>query len=162
MDDTQLDRLNHGDLIFYRVTPQSWWVSHLIAAVQLLRKEGNTSTYYSHVSILNYDKKEQLEGIWPKTRISKINWEHPGIEVWRIKEVTSEQRHAALTWAYCHLDRPYDIGQILLSLFLWSSAYTCSEFVVEAFRYVSIDLAPNAGRFLGPNELISPLIERVL
>ena len=162
MDNTQLEKLRQGDLIFYKTTPQSWWLSRLIAVVQLLRKEGTSSTLYSHVSILDYDKMHQLEGIWPKTRISDIDWDYPGIEVWRVKDLTSEQRHAALTWSYCHLERPYDIGQVLLGLFTWDSAYTCSEFVVEAYRYVGIDLAPDAGRFLGPNEMISPLIERVL
>lgn len=148
MANTQLDHLQHGDLIFYKITPQSWWILRLIA--------------YSHVSILDYDKTQQLEGIWPKTRTSKIDWSNLNIEVWRVKNLTREQRHAALTWAYCHLDRPYDVGQILLGLFKWSSAYTCSEFVVEAYQHVGIDLAPNAGRFLAPNELITPLIERIL
>ena len=162
MDNTQLDHLQHGDLIFYKVTPQSWWLSRLIAVIQIICKEGKTDTQYSHCSILDYDQTQQLEGIWPKTRISKIDWSDPNIEVWRVKNLTSKQHHAALTWTYCHLDRPYDIGQILLGLFTWSSAYTCSEFVVEAYRHVGIDLASDAGRFIGPNELVSPLIERVL
>jgi uncharacterized protein YycO len=161
MGDTQLDRLQQGDLIFYKVTPQSWWLARLIAAVQLIRKEGTSSTYYSHVGLLNYDKDEILEGTWPESCISNIDWKDPSIEVWRIKNLNGLQRHAAMTWAHCHLSRPYDVGQILLGLFTWSSAYTCSEFVLEAYRNVGIDLAPHAGRFLGPNELITDKLERI-
>ena len=153
--------IKSGDLLFYKVTPQSNWIAKLIASVQIWRKEGTEAVSYSHVSIVSHDLNWQLEAHWPKTRLSPIDWTDPRIEVWRVKDATACDIHGILSWCYCNLDKPYDIGQILLGLFMWNNAYSCTEFVVKPFLLADIDLAPNAGSFIAPNELITDKIERI-
>ncbi len=150
-----------GDLLFYRVTPESGWIAKIIAIAQMIRSEGKSPTSYSHVSVIDADMNYQLEGIWPKTRRSKIDWEEQRLELWRVKGVKAAQIMKVHSWCYNHLNRWYSFGQIFLGLFTLSNHYSCTKFIRAAFQEVNKDLAPNAGRFLGPNEFISDRIKRV-
>jgi len=155
------DLTNPGDILFYKVTSQSGFRAKIIAMAELFRKEGTGSTQYSHVAICDWNKDFQFEAVWPKTRISPIDWGNPDVEVWRVKGLSVVQISKVLVWAGINLGKPYDLGQALLGLFTWSNAYSCAEFVCTAFKEVPIDLAPNAGRFIAPNELVSDLIVHI-
>jgi len=144
-----------GDLLFYKVTPQSSLKDRIIAIIQLFRKEGKSTSYYSHVSLLNWDKNSQLEAVWPKTRASQINWNDPCLEVWRFNPpLTPNQTKNILSWANSHLNCWYDLGQVFLGLFKLSNAYSCTKFIGEDYKSIGVDLTGKAGRFIGPNELI--------
>lgn len=142
-----------GDILFYKVSPKSALMSKLVAIAQLLRGEGKTFTSYSHVSLVDNDINYQLESRLPKTRRSTINWDDPSIEVWRVRDVSNTQIILALKWGYNNLNKWYDLGQICLGLFKSRNTYTCAEFVYNAYKD-SVDLASDAGKVIGPNELI--------
>lgn len=150
-----------GDLLFYKVTPQSGWKAKLIALVQLFRKEGVSSSY-SHVAIRIWNKELQAEAVWPCTRISSINWDNSSIEVWRVKNINSWEIETSVSWSLKNTGRYYDIGQLLLGLFTLKNSYSCTEFVQTAFKQAEIILGKDAGRFIGPNELIdTKILERI-
>lgn len=151
-----------GDLLFYKVTPRSGWMSKLIAVVQMVRGEGSSGTSYSHVALSDFNSNYQLESTPPKTRRGLVDWANPSIEVWRIKNVSAAQVSNALGWAYTHLNKPYDFSQILLGWITWSNGYTCAEFVKSAYDSTGVSLSPTAGRFVGPNELMNlDLLEKI-
>lgn len=150
-----------GDLLLYSVTPKSGLVARLIATVQIWRKEGTNKTQYSHVSVVSSRPGYQFEAMFPKTRESLVNWENPSLELWRVKGTKLDQVGLVLTWCAAHMGCYYDIGQILMGAFRLSNAYSCTKFARQAWLNANQDIVPNAGKFIGPNDLINPTIEKI-
>ena len=50
-----------GDLLFYKVTPQSNWLAKLIATFQIWSGEGKGAVQYSHVSGVMNKTRHQVE-----------------------------------------------------------------------------------------------------
>ena len=142
-----------GDLIFYPVTPKSGIIPRFIAAIQLLHGDGTGKTQYSHVSITDSDTDFELEAYVPKSRRHLIDWSKD-IELWRVIGATPEMIAVAIRWASGNLGQHYDIGQALFGIFKMAHSNICSTFVVGAWRDAGVSLADQAGRFIGPNELI--------
>jgi hypothetical protein len=154
-------KLNPGDLIFYPVTPKSRFIPRFISAIQILRGEGISKTSYSHVSIIDSDMDYELEQYVPKSRRHLIDWSRD-IEIWRVKNVDQESVAIALRWCRSSLGQWYDIGRAFFGIFKTAHANICSTFVARDYQEANIDLTKNAGRFIGPNELISSgLLENI-
>lgn len=158
---TVQEQARPGDLLLYSVTPKSGVVSRLIATVELWRKEGDYKTQYSHVSVVSSKQDYQFEAMFPKTRESQIDWTDPRIELWRVKDSTSDQVTQVLSWCRAHVNCYYDVGQVFMGFFRLSNTYSCTKFARQSWLDAGRDIVPGAGKFIGPNDLVNPTIERV-
>ena len=163
-----------GDLIFYRPKNKLYIGSWFIAWAQnVIGKSPIHDRSYCHVALVDWDENYLLESRWPKSRRWKIKWEklnkHYHIEVYRIRKVTSQERNAALKWAYDHLGEWYDLGLFVWGMFDFKNAEVCSTFVAKAWKAagkifeVHKKLQPDAD-FHSPDELVAniDLIKRVI
>jgi hypothetical protein len=156
------DKARPGDLLFYKVTPQSGCIARLIAVVQMIRGEGTSSTQYSHVSIVARSTDKQIEAWWPRVRESMIDWSSGSIELWRINNIDYKQASDIVTHAMKSIGEWYDLGEFLLGLFPSKQRHICTTLVKDAAESVGITLAASAGDFITPNELRDdPQLRRV-
>lgn len=143
-----------GDLLFYKVTPQSNWIARLIAIAQIWRKEGDGSTQYSHVSIITH-RLTQIEAVWPKVKESDVDWSSERLELWRINNISYLQAADIVLHAVQRIGQWYDLGNFFFGLFPSKQRQICTTLVTEAAKDVNITLARDAGDLITPNELIA-------
>lgn len=147
MIDTSI--LQPGDILLYRVTPNSPWHDKVIAWGEQLLKKKFTKFNYCHVAMVDYDTDLILEAVWPWTHLTLF----PGkgnnpVEVYRVKDVTPEQVKLAITWAHQNLGVWYDLGRLFFGLFPSRHKVICSTYIDYSWD--------NAGRSLGDGKLLSP------
>jgi len=142
-----------GDLLFYKVTPQSWWVSKLIAVFQIIRSEGTSAIQYSHVSVVMRDTDYQVEAVWPRVRKSPIDWSDENIELYRINRVGRMALSNMVTNAIGMIGQLYDLGQFFFGLFPSKQRKICTSLVVESAKKTGVILGSGAGILISPNEL---------
>ena len=151
-----------GDILFYRTSSGSGLLPRAIVFFQRLWGEGDRESRYYHMSVVASNVLMQFEARFPKCRESKINWSHPGIELWRIRGVTLEQRNSIVACAMNMVGEWYDVWNFVFGAFDSKHAETCATFVAKAAAAAGVRLDPIGDRFLTPNELIeSPFLYRV-
>lgn len=149
-----------GDIVFYRVTPKSFFVSKIIAIAALLSGRGYSNTLYSHVAILTTcDPLRQAEATWPKTRISDVHIDKP-IEIWQLQGITDAQRCCVIDWCNKNLGEWYDLGMFLLGWADIHHAEICTSFVAKAYAAAGIPLG-RGKRFNFPSELLDARLVKV-
>ena len=155
------DMAKPGDLLFYRVTPDSSLSCRVIAALELIRGEGKGPLQYSHVAILETDKDTIIEARWPRVRTAKVNWEDPDLELWR-HPMTTPTALAVLIAARSHIGDMYDIMGLIFGALDSKHREICTTLVAKSFASMDITLGAGAGDILTPNELIrSPALHRI-
>jgi len=142
-----------GDLVFYRVTPQSGWLARLIAALSIIFRQGSGPINYSHVAIAE-DAGSLLEAWWPRSRRRAIDLGNTLLEVWRISEASEAAAREAAAFARRNLGQWYNPWELLSGLFRMKHASICTTFVVRAWKSVGYDLAVDSGSVIAPNELM--------
>ena len=142
-----------GDLLFYKVTPQSWWVAQVIALAQALRSETPLPDSYSHVAIVDLDCEHKVEAIWPKVRRVPIDWESDRIVLYRLRNMTDGKRIKMLAEAHNHIGEWYDIGQALFGFADFVKAEICTTLTQKAAKAAGYILGKKAGKFPAPNEI---------
>ena len=146
------NRARPGDLLFYRVTPQSGWLARLIAMAQFWRKEGAGAVQYSHVAIVR-NQDECIEAAWPKIRCRPIDWD-ADVDLCRLYRMGKMRASHMINSAEAHLGDWYGLGQLLFWMFpFWRGRY-CTTLVQECAIAAGYDLADLAGNVVSPNELI--------
>lgn len=147
-------RARPGDLIFYRVTPHSTFTARLIAILQLLRGEGESTTQYSHVAILDRDTDFCIEAMWPRVRMSKVNWEDPELELWR-RPMGSAKISLMLIDARGRVGDWYDAWGLLFGALGSRHRSICTTLILKSFASIGVDIGAEAGKILTPNELVA-------
>lgn len=151
-----------GDLLFYRASPKSSLLRRIIAAVSLLRSEGNSPIQYYHVSIVAPDLLQQYEARWPRIRVSEINWNDPGLELWRVADLDILQHRQIADKARTMVGQWYDLGKLLFAFMDLPYAEICTTMVQKSVAVVGKNVGSYAGRFITPNELrMDPLLRFV-
>jgi uncharacterized protein YycO len=155
-------KLNPGDILIYRVVPNSPWHDKLIAWGEKIMGKKSTPASYCHVAMVDYDTDLILEAVWPKTHVTKF----PGkdlnpVEVYRVKGATLEQINIAIDWAHENLGLWYNIGLLFFGLFPKKHEVVCSTYIDDAWDAAGLSLGE--GKLLSPDEVAaSPRLERVL
>jgi len=152
-----------GDLLFYRVTPQSSWVSRVIATFQMWIGDGTGPLLYSHVALVDVvDPDYLIDAWWPRVRRKRVNWMDPDLEVWRIRDITDFHISIMSGTAMGMVGQWYDVGNFFFGLFDSHHAQICTTLVVGSAHAAGIDLVSDAGRLVTPNELVaSPMLYKV-
>lgn len=141
-----------GDLLFWKVTPQSSLLARIIAAVQLLTRQGQGTTLYSHVSIVDAGNV-QIEAYWPKIRSIRFDPADPRIEVWRVADATPEQAAKAVSYARSCVGEWYDIGDAFFGFFKSRRGHICSTLVNDAWSEAGVSIWNKSDNFMTPNDL---------
>lgn len=135
--------LQPGDILLFRITPRSSWCEKFIAWAQNVIYKVPQKAKFCHISLVDYDTNFMLEAVWPKTRISKIDFSNiqpEKIEVYRVRKITDEQIKKTLDWAHDHLGEWYDIPLFITGWIDAKHAEVCSTFVSHAFRNAGLDI----------------------
>ena len=156
------DLAKPGDILLYRVTSKSGWISKLIASVQLWRSEGDEGPQYSHCAIVDMDRIHMVEAYWPRVRRVQIDWSVAGLELWRVQQSNDTQATFTVGWVRAKVGLPYDLGHAFFGLFDFKHAEKCTSLVTGPWKAHGRDLMAKAGKFLGPTELAeSPQLRRL-
>lgn len=146
-----------GDLVLYKVVPQSAIHSKLIGWFQVLLKKGTSSTLYSHISILQ-DSTHEIEAVFPKVHIHQVDWTDSTIEVWTIPSASDQQALNAVARAQTYVGRWYNIFFGLLPL---CHTEDCSQLVARSWKAQGIDFDPG-DKSVSPDEIVSSgLLQRI-
>jgi uncharacterized protein YycO len=159
-----MKKIRPGDIVLYKVTPNSPIHDKLIGIGERLLHKNFTKTSYCHVSMIDFDTDFILEAVWPKTHIIKF----PGktsnpVEIYRVKKATKKQISTAIKWAHSNLGLWYNIGLLLFGLFPKKHEVICSTYVANAFKAAGIKLGKNE-KLLSPDEIAANTIvlERII
>lgn len=148
-----------GDILLYRINPAAPWHDRLIAAGEILLREDSSSSIYYHTGLVA--GLTQYEAVVPRLTESIIDWDTPGLELWRVKDASPLEVSAALRWAKVHLGCWYDIGPYIFGLYSFKNTYTCSEYVRGAYLHANIDLAKTRQKLFTPNDLVTDKLIRI-
>jgi uncharacterized protein YycO len=136
--------LKPADILLFRTTHRSTWSEKLIVWGQRTFYHIPKQARYCHVALVDKNTNLLIEAVWPKTRIFPIKLdnykENEQIEVYRIKNITDEQREKLLTWAYDHVGEWYDLPLLLTGWVDAKHAEICSTFVSKACHDVNLDI----------------------
>jgi hypothetical protein len=156
-------RVRPGDILFYRVTPESSIISRIVAAFQMLAGDGSSETMYSHVGMVDpVDNEYQIDAYWPRVRRSKIEWAHRRIDVYRLTNVRDLQISMMVAAAYGMIGQRYDLINLLFGWLDNKRAQICTTLISESARIAGIDLEISPGKLITPNELAeSPRLMRI-
>jgi len=154
--------LKPGDVLLYRVTPNSPWHDKLIAWGEKLMGKKFTKNSYCHVAMVDYDTDLILEAVWPKTHVVRFPGKSKNpVEVYRVKDATPEQISKAIDWAHKNLGLWYNVGLLFFGLFPSKHKVVCSTYVDHAWDSAGLSLGD--GKLFSPDEVAaSPMLERVL
>jgi hypothetical protein len=162
---TQED-LHPSDILLFKVKPSSSLTDKIIGWGQKLFGHAPTKAAYCHVALVAFDPLFVMEAVWPKTRISKIDWEEYNkkydVQLFRVKNVTPRQQLDAIHWAEDHLNEWYDLPSFLFGWIQFKHAEVCSTYVTKAEKAAGIVFKTNANGFITPDEVAAQtLIERI-
>jgi cell wall-associated NlpC family hydrolase len=155
-----------GDLLLFRIKHSSSWIAKLIGWGQKIIRHAPTKAEYCHVAIVAFDTDFILEATWPKTRISKINWEkwnkEYDLQLFCVKNITPMQVVDAIFWAEDHLGEWYDILALFDGWVDIRHAEICSTYVQKAYKAAGVEFKVDERNFITPDEIAaSDLVERV-
>ena len=125
-----------GDVILYPAGPKSALSSRLVVAGEIVAGLGNGMRQYSHAAIVAYTPGWQFEAVFPFTCRSKIDTSRP-YEIWRLGELTHEERIQVLRWCQEHVGHPYNLIGVLTAGYVnLPGTYYCSQFACLAYESV--------------------------
>lgn len=151
-----------GDLVFYKVTPRGSLLARLIGAGELLAGEGSGPVMYYHVALI-VDGDEIVEATWPRVRRSRFNPTDPSAEVMRVSGAPAAAREVAVRTALESVGDWYNPLDFFTAAFRSRRGEICSRLVKDAWAAAGVDLYPDAGSVVSPNELAeSRNLERVV
>lgn len=142
-----------GDIILYPVTPRSALSSRIVAAGEMLLGMGKSEELYSHAALVSYSPGLQYEAKWPivgqyeidKTRI---------YEVWRLPDVTDDQRVIILREAKAKCGDLYNMIGLLSAGRLWlPHTEVCSQLVGSCYAKAGIEIGKEGARLLSPDAI---------
>ena len=153
-----------GDILVYKVVPQSSFKDKLIDWWEKITFQGFEG--YIHVAMLDVTLENKFEATWPKYRHVPINWNDLGLELWRIKNFTADQRARMLTEAASYVGDWYGLGTGLLSVIKSKRLQVCTQYVVNCALAVQIDLEDGLQEeddfILAPDDLVrSTYLDRI-
>jgi len=144
------ERTQVGDILFYRVNPSSL-KDKFIGFLQRLTGEGPGK--YCHVSLVD-TLDYQYEAVLPRIRRSKIDWNNPCLELWRINDATSVQLLSMLEAAAGDVGIWYGLGDSLRGLLKRGRLTICTQYIIDSAAMGYIDLTEDKGDLLvSPDEL---------
>lgn len=158
--------LRPGDLLFYKPKNfksgiAAWFITW---AQNVIGKSPIEGKGYCHVALIDKDTDYLLESRWPKSRRWEINWikldKHYKIELWRVKETSTENIEKVMDWGYSHLGEWYDLGLFVWGLFDQKHKEICSTYVGKAWKNAGIYFKLNKkinrnAEFTTPDELVN-------
>jgi uncharacterized protein YycO len=156
-------KLQPGDLILYRTTKHSPIHDKLIALGEGLMQKKFTPSNYCHVSMVSNDTNLILEAVWPKTHVTKFDWNQPNeLEIYRVKNVTQEQIQKAISWAENHLGEWYDIPELFGGWISFKHEQICSTYMANSWKAAKRYFKTYPNNFITPDQIaVDPLIWRV-
>ena len=162
---TQKD-LRPGDLLLFRIKKSSSITDKFIGWGQKVMRMAPTEASYCHVALVAFDSYWIMEARWPKTRIWKIDWkkynEKYEVQLFRVKNVTSQQQLDAIHWAEDHLNEWYDLPSFLFGWIQFKHAELCSTFVTKAEKAAKVYFKTEKNGFITPDQVAAQsLIERI-
>lgn len=132
------------DVLLFRTTHKSTIFQRLIVWGQKTFYHVPQAARYSHVAIVAGDTNLLIEAVWPKIRIVPISYsnykDRECIEVYRIKNLTDEQREKILAYAYAHVGEWYDFLLLFTGWIDVKHAEVCSTFVSKACHNADLDI----------------------
>lgn len=149
--------LQPGDLIFFPVTSSSSWFAKSIQWIQHVVGVSNRNQKYYHVGILDWDTSYLLESTFPKSRRVLLDWtrDNNQLEVWRLKNVNSQEIIDILTWSRKHLNEWYDLWlYVTLDKYWLEDSNVCSTYVANALKAAGILTSVNPD-LISPDQLAS-------
>jgi len=133
-----------GDLLLFRAEKKSTLFEKLIVLGQRFYKHIPEQVKYCHVALVDKDTDLMLEAVWPKTRVSKIDFvkieQHEALELYRVRRITNEQIDQAIMWSHDHLDEWYDVSLLLTGYLDTKHSEICSTFVSKAFKSAGVEI----------------------
>jgi hypothetical protein len=133
-----------GDILLFKVEKKSTFVEKLIALGQRFYRHVPKQVKYCHVALVDKDTDLMLEAVWPKTRVTKIDFakieQHENVELYRVRKITPEQIDQVINWAHDHLDEWYDVPLLLTGFLDSKHAEVCSTFVSHAERAAQLEI----------------------
>jgi hypothetical protein len=121
-----------GDAILYPANGASSFAARFVLIGELLAGLGDGLEQYSHAAVLD-TPGWQYEAYFPKTRRSQIDPKRE-YEIWRICDLTCEQRTAITEWCKAHVGKWYNLtGVLTLDLIHLPGSYYCSQFLGTAY-----------------------------
>lgn len=156
-------KFNPGDILLFRVNAHSPLHDKLIALGEGLMQKKFTPSNYCHVAMVSNDINLILEAVWPKTHVTKLDWSQPTeLEVYQVKNVTTEQIQKAINWAENHLDEWYDIPELFGGWISFKHAQICSTYIANSWKAAGIKFKTDSNGFITPDQIAtSTLIERI-
>lgn len=142
-----------ADILLDVVTSDSPWSSKLVADGQLWLGEGTREKQYSHATILSNSPGWNYEAVFPWSGYHKIDYSRT-FEIWRIKEITDEERQKVLRWCAKHTGEMYNLLGIVTCGYLGlPHTAVCSEWVGRAFASVGIKIPFEGHKLLSPDTI---------
>lgn len=140
--------LKPGDVLLFRETHRSTLFERWIVWVQKTFYHIPKNVRFCHVALVDKDTDFMLEAVWPRTRITKIDFStykaKERIEVYRVRGITKEQIDKVLTWAHNHLGERYNFVLLFTGWTDSKHAEICSTFVSHAFRDADLEIPVNS------------------
>jgi hypothetical protein len=132
------------DILLFRTTHRSTWADRLIVWGQKTFYHIPKNARYCHVALVSGDTSLLIEAVWPKVRVFPIDFsthkEREQIEVYRIKDLTDEQREKILACTYDQVGEWYDILLLLTGWIDIKHAEICSTLVSKACHDANLDI----------------------
>jgi len=158
--------LHPSDILLFKVKPSSSLTDKFIGWGQKVMGMAPTKVPYCHVALVAFDPLFVMEAVWPKTRISKIDWEEYNkkydVQLFRVKNVTPRQQLDAIHWAEDHLNEWYDLPSFLFGWIQFKHAEVCSTYVTNSEKAAGIIFKTEKNGFITPDEVAAQtLIWRV-
>lgn len=152
------NKLKPADILLFRTTPRSTESEKFIAWAQHVIYNAPVDAKFCHVALVDYDTDLMCEAVWPKTKISEIDFAVQGqpekIEVYRVRNITDAQVQATIQWAHDHLDEWYDVPLFLTGWLDAKHAEVCSTYVSHGFQASGLDVphGSNAKKLILPDD----------
>lgn len=142
-----------ADVIAYPVNGQSALSSRAVAIVQLVVGVGRGSENWSHLTLASDRPGWEYGAQWPRVGHFPIDASRP-YEVWRLAELTDDQRRAILDYARSRVGDWYNmIGLLTGGILGLPHTEVCSEMVGDSYAAArpAILLAKEGQRLLSPD-----------
>lgn len=161
-----------GDILLFRPRGKkaATFSDKLISWGQRLFRKVPKNVNYVHVAIVDWNTEYILESVWPKTRITNLAIKRATsadkIEVWRIKNLTSEQCKLMLDYGHSHLGLWYDIPLFLTGFLSIKHTEICSVFIAQICHAAKLDIPYGFmnKKFIVPDDYadFNTMLERVM
>jgi hypothetical protein len=160
-----------GDILLFRPRgDHATFTDKLIIWGQNIFREVPKKINYVHVAIVDWNPEYILEAVWPKTRITNLAEKRATstdkIEVWRIRNLTSEQLKKMLDYGHSHLGMWYDVPLFLTGFISLKHTELCSVFVSQICNAAELDIPHGFTHklFVMPDDFFdfNTMLERVM